>query len=372
MADGTAIEWTDATWNPIIGCSVVSPGCTNCYAMRLAGTRLRNHHTRQGLTIETKAGPVWNGEVRLREDELRAPLRWTRPRNIFVCAHADLFAGQVPEDWIDRVFATMVEAPQHTYQVLTKRPAEAKAYIERLPERVRSMNCHSALDWTDWPLPNLHLGVSVEDQVRADERIPILLATPAAKRWISAEPLLGPLSLTRLKAPVFTPEDRELDWRFNVLQRGDIYEFEDGRGYWEGGDGPWHEGLDWVVVGGESGPGSRPMHPDWVRQIRDDCANNGVPFLFKQWGNWMPISQMPNGMADDLYHPAPKTNPEASRRCKVANTVLNRDGHRPGYSDPRAYRAGEGSMLMFEVGKKAAGRLLDGVEHNGMPEGGEA
>lgn len=326
MADGTAIEWTDATWNPIIGCSVVSPGCTNCYAMRLAGTRLRNHPTRQGLTIDTKAGPVWNGEVRLNEDELRAPLRWKRPRNIFVCAHADLFADQVSDRWIDKVFATMVDAPQHTYQVLTKRAGEAKTYVDDFPARRRAWDCHAALDDAAWPLPNLHLGVSVEDQTRADLRIPVLLKTPAAKRWISAEPLLGPLDLR-----------------------------------------PWLSDLDWVVVGGESGPGSRPMHPDWVKQIRDDCRAAGVPFLFKQWGNWMPVSQMPDGMSDDLYHPPPARDPEGIRRCKVANTVLNRDGHQPEWNDPTHYRHREGSMLMFEVGKKAAGRLLDGVEHNGMP-----
>lgn len=372
MSDRTAIEWTDATWNPIIGCSVVSPGCTNCYAMRLAGTRLRNHPTRQGLTIDTKAGPVWNGKVRLNEDELRAPLRWKRPRNIFVCAHADLFADQVSDRWIDKVFATMVDAPQHTYQVLTKRPARAKAYIEALPERRRAWDCHSALDNAAWPLPNLHLGVSVEDQARADERIPILLATPAAKRWISAEPLLGAIDLTRLKAPRHVPEDEDLDWRFDALQAGEYYEFEDSLGVWEGGDGPWRAALDWVVVGGESGPGSRPMHPDWVRQIRDDCRAAGVPFLFKQWGNWMPVSQMPDGMSDELYHPPPARDPEGIRRCKVANLVLNRDGHQPKWNDPTHYRHGEGSMLMFEVGKKAAGRLLDGVEHNGMPgEGGQ-
>ncbi|WP_137803430.1 phage Gp37/Gp68 family protein [Caulobacter sp. 3R27C2-B] len=368
MADGTAIEWTDATWNPIIGCSVVSPGCTNCYAMRLAGTRLRNHPTRQGLTIETKAGPVWNGKVRLNEDELRAPLRWKRPRNIFVCAHADLFADQVSDRWIDKVFATMIDAPQHTYQVLTKRPARAKAYIEALPERRRAWDCHSALDNAAWPLPNLHLGVSVEDQARADERIPILLETPAAKRWISAEPLLGAIDLTAFE---YGPPIGNAPTYADYLQ-GRLWMPEgswSGRGYTANGRTyvDLTLRLDWVVVGGESGPGSRPMHPDWVRQIRDDCAAAGVPFLFKQWGNWMPVSQMPDGMSDDLYHPPPARDPEGIRRCKVANTVLNRDGHQPKWNDPTHYRHGEGSMLMFEVGKKAAGRLLDGVEHNGMP-----
>ena len=122
MSDGTKIEWTDATWNPITGCSVVSPGCTNCYAMKLAGTRLQHHPSRTGLTKDTKAGPVWTGEVRFNEQWLDEPLRWKRPRMIFVCAHGDLFAEGVPDEWIDKTFAVMALAPQHIFQVLTKRP----------------------------------------------------------------------------------------------------------------------------------------------------------------------------------------------------------------------------------------------------------
>jgi protein gp37 len=385
MSDGTAIEWTDATWNPIIGCSVVSPGCTNCYAMRLAGTRLRNHPTREGLTIDTKAGPVWNGQVRLREDELRAPLRWMRPREIFVCAHADLFADQVPDAWIDRIYAIMVRAPQHAFQVLTKRAARMQSVLQRMYDLVVGWQRERAEGdglvqgattalrgafpalyealwslvqkkderWQVWPLPNVWQGVSVEDQVRADERIPILLQTPAAVRWISAEPLLGPLHCGR----VFEDGKRMQDYltgRTGVM-------------YPDGPDFDTGPALDWVVAGGESGPGSRPMHPEWVKRIRDDCAAAEVPFLFKQWGNWLAIGQMAPGASDDLYHPPPVRDPEAIRRCKVANTVLNRDGYRPGLRDPRQYRVVDGSMMMFEVGKKVAGRLLDGVEHNGMP-----
>lgn len=131
MADGTKIEWTDATWNPITGCSVVSPGCTNCYAMKLAGTRLKHHPTREGLTTDSKAGPVWNGKVRFNESMLLDPLKWRRPRMIFVCAHGDLFAENVPDEWIDQVFAVMALAPHHTFQVLTKRPERMRAYLTR-------------------------------------------------------------------------------------------------------------------------------------------------------------------------------------------------------------------------------------------------
>jgi protein gp37 len=176
MGDNTGIEWTDATWQPITGCSVVSPGCTNCYAMRLAGTRLQHHPSRAGLTTMSKAGPVWNGQVRLNEQWLTQPIAWKRPRRIFVCAHGDLFHESIPDEWIDRVFAVVALCPQHTFQVLTKRNKRMRDYCSN--HRV---------------LPNVWLGVSCEDQQRVNERIPDLLDTPAAVRWVSAEPLLGPI-----------------------------------------------------------------------------------------------------------------------------------------------------------------------------------
>jgi len=222
MADNTPIEWTDATWNPITGCSVHSAGCTNCYAMRLAGTRLKDHPSRVGLTADSKAGPVWTGEVRFNEEWLTEPLRWRRPRRIFPVAHGDLFHEAVPDEWIDQVFAVMALCPQHIFQVLTKRAERMRQYMESIDngdgERLEGLR--SALiegmaqsihyertgdDTVDeWlavhlPLPNVWLGVSVEDQRAADERIPQLLATPAAKRWISAEPLLGPIDLGQLQ-----------------------------------------------------------------------------------------------------------------------------------------------------------------------------
>lgn len=239
MAEHSTIEWTDATWNPITGCSVVSPGCTNCYAMRLAGTRLRNHPSRAGLTQDSKAGPVWTGEVRLNEDWLDQPLRWKRPRMIFVCAHGDLFHESVPDEWIDKVFAVMALAHWHTFQVLTKRAARMRAYMTAPGHAARVWDCANVLscqrekppgipisrtvppddDVASLVLPNVWLGISAEDQRRADERLPDLRATPAAVRWVSAEPLLGPI-------------DADLT------------------------------DLHWVVAGGESGPGARPMHQD--------------------------------------------------------------------------------------------------------------
>ena len=205
MSDKTPIEWTDATWNPITGCSLVSPGCTNCYAMRLAGSRLKNHWSRKGLTKPTEAGPVWNGQVRFNEKWLDQPLRWSKPRRVFVCAHGDLFHEDIPDTWIDRVFAVMARADKHTFQVLTKRPTRMRDYLlgdwqdRNLPQwgkmtwAGRRAGFEEMTRRLSGPLPNVWLGVSVEDQKRADERIPVLLDTPAAVRFISAEPLLGPV-----------------------------------------------------------------------------------------------------------------------------------------------------------------------------------
>lgn len=339
MADGTQIEWTDATWNPITGCSVVSPGCTNCYAMKLAGTRLKNHPTREGLTTDTKAGPVWNGQVRFNEGMLSDPLRWKRPRRIFVCAHGDLFAEGVPDKWIDQVFAVMALCPQHTFQVLTKRPERMRDYLLRFKPSpasdgfVTRDGVHSSDSPRGWPifgtfpLPNVWLGVSVEDQRRADERIPILLETPAAIRWISAEPLLGPISI------------RDAIWA------GDGYPLDN-----------ITASIDWVVAGGESGHDARPMHPEWARSLRDQCAATGTPFLFKQWGNWL------GGTWEDLGDQGrfiPASGPDAA-----PIPYLARDGHEHWFN-AASWPEGPGSVRMD---KKHAGRLLDGVEHNGFPE----
>lgn len=325
MSDGTKIEWTDATWNPITGCSVVSPGCTNCYAMRLAGTRLRHHPSRAGLTMDTKAGPVWTGETRLNEQWLDQPLRWRRPRMIFVCAHGDLFHESVQDEDIDRVFAVLERARHHTFQVLTKRSARMRAYYEdgltasRVAVQVDRLG--AGFDGFSWPPPNVWLGVSAEDQTRADERIPDLLATPAAVRWVSAEPLLGPIDL----------------W-------GARYRYP--KGHLAGAVGNWGMSprLDWIVAGGESGPGARPMHPDWARSIRDQCQAAGVPFHFKQWGEWAQCAGYQDHVGVDL------------------------GGRQHGYASIHA----PDTTPMRRVGKKRAGRLLDGREWNEWPRTAKA
>lgn len=366
MAEHSTIEWTDATWNPITGCSVVSPGCTNCYAMRLAGTRMKHHPSRAGLTRDTKAGPVWTGEVRFNDTWVDQPLRWKRPRMIFVCAHGDLFHEAVPDAWIDQVFAVMAQARHHTFQVLTKRAERMRVYLSAFlpsppkdgfitrggqpaaygPYRGPCFNPKR------WPLPNVWLGVSAEDQHRADERIPDLLATPAAVRWVSAEPLIGPVDL---RPHLVGHEDNGVD-----LTRAP--------GSRVGTCIGWTPSLDWVVAGGESGPGARPMHPAWARSLRDQCAGAGVAFHFKQWGEWAPICAMTDAEVDACYHPVPAAHPEASRRVKVGQTVLHSDGTRfDDVAAPGAYQQGGNAMMMLALGKAKAGRLLDGREHNEVP-----
>lgn len=349
MANKTKIEWTDATWNPITGCSVVSAGCKHCYAMKLAGTRLQNHPSRTGLTVDTNNGPVWTGEVRFNEQWISQPIRWSRQRMVFVCAHADLFHPAVPDHWIDTVFGIMWaclygknEQDGHIFQVLTKRAGRMRDYFktDRRESWARAaVNYGGGIDpdglWDqimgfEGPHPRIWLGVSVEDQKAADERIPLLLETSAAVRWISAEPLLGSVDLTAIRNPggesTFPP--------FNALQR------------WGG------SGVDWVVVGGESGPNARPMNPIWARSLRDQCAEAGVPFLFKQWGEWVPSKALP----DDARLPAQKWGwvSEAGGEVDINHT-------RP-FGDPTAHHE-----LMAMVGKKASGRLLDGVQHDGYP-----
>lgn len=323
MADKSKIEWTDATWNIINGCKTISPGCTNCFAQRLAGTRFRNHPTRSGLTIDSKAGPVWNGEVKFIESMLDQPIRWKRPRLIFVCAHGDLFHEGVPDAWIDKIFSVMAGCKDHTFQVLTKRSGRMRAYLSRFKPSPKEdgfitrdgvHNNDSVPGWpifnpSRWPLPNVWLGVSVEDQARADERIQILLDTPAAVHWLSVEPMLG-----RIFMPTRTYDE-----------------------------------LDCIVVGGESGPKARPMHPDWVREIRDQCLERGTHFDFKQWGEFTPWELLPKTRIEPW-----RRAPDGSERYFV------QDLGKPHDQTER--------VTFLKVGKKAAGRMLDGKTYDGMRE----
>lgn len=365
MSDNSNIEWCDATWNIITGCSVESPACTNCYAMRLAGTRLREHPSRKGLTKIVNGKPVWTGEVRFNEQWLMQPLQWKRPRKIFVCAHADLFHPNVPDEWIDRIFAVMALAPWHTFMVLTKRPKRMCEHLSaigdkliryrktgggplvealgdiaaRIPSASRETAAATYLPFIDptegkWPLPNVMLGVTAEDQKRADERIPHLLATPAAKRFVSIEPMLGETHLMQI-----AHENGNPCHYYNAID-----------GYVIDGTQSETDRLDLVIVGGESGPGARPMHPDWARSIRDQCATAGVPFMFKQWGDWAVTYERAN---DPDWRHAPSAKDTDERYLNLAGGC--------GFH-------GERVVFVRRVGKSRAGRLLDGVEHNGTLE----
>lgn len=332
MGDRTHIEWTDATWNPVRGCTKVSAGCDNCYAMTMAGRFSGPGQPYDGLTRKVNGRHQWNGDIMLVPEKLDQPLRWTKPRRIFVNSMSDLFHPGVPDDFIDQVFAVMALARHHVFQVLTKRPERMREYLRQLSEqqlwklRLREASGQSlrygpTSRYPDWPLPNVWLGTSVDDQATADERIPHLLDTPAAVRWISAEPLLGPVNLREVWARMPSGGQSLTD--------------------------SLRDGLDWVVVGGESGPGARPMHPDWARSLRDQCAEAGAPFLFKQWGDWAGSvltmhCHAAEGGASGLKHTV-----EGVRHPFVV------------YAD---------GQVSARVGKKVAGRELDGRTHDEYPE----
>ncbi len=360
MAETSTIEWTDATWNPITGCSLASPGCTHCYAMTLAGGRLRNHPSRARLTQETKAGPVWTGEVRFNEAWLAQPARWGRARRIFVCAHGDLFHESVPDEWIDRVWATMAVNTRHTFQVLTKRSARMRAYVGALQARLGGFMSTVAEHPTGarplWdlidvahfarPLPNDWPGVSAEDQTRADERIPDLLLTPATVRVVSVEPMLGPVSLR-----CFQVGETRVDALTGGVQTRRRYP-GNGLGDFEP-RGNLGAKLDQVILGGESGPRARPMHPEWARQVRDECAATGTAFLFKQWGSWAPTEQF---------------DCDPSAHAAYAGELLTMTGHESGpavFAFPATYTPRP--ELLRPIGKALAGRVLDGRTHDAMP-----
>jgi len=339
------ISWTDETWNPIRGCSRVSEGCRNCYAeaiaARFSGTDDRgNVQPYAGLAEHVvsngRKAPRWTGDVRLVERALDWPLRRRGPKKIFVNSMSDLFHEKVADKWIDRIFAVMALAREHTFQILTKRPQRMRAYLSAarahpvgLEALGLTLECYARDPKSQvgsgvilqgdvahlkvWPLPNVWLGVSAEDQATADGRIPLLLETPAAVRFVSYEPALGPVDFTRIvferaygTGLLDALTGKRRDHHYRPLPHPEA----------PGEAGPRR--IDWVICGGESGPHARPMHADWARSARDQCAAAAVPFFFKQWGEHAPTS----------------------------------DANGP---------------YMTRVGKQAAGRLLDGVLHDAFP-----
>lgn len=378
MSEKTSIEWTDSTWTPIrarrfetlpdgssrerVGwhCEHVSPGCVHCYAEGLnrfvgTGRQFKPAH----LVHVTNAGNV-RGDVSvfLEEKMLRQPLLWKRGRMIFVCSMTDLFADFVSDEMIDRVFAVMALTPQHTYQVLTKRADRMRAYFANpmrealigrqvgLLELARSGN--PVAEWSGLPMPHVWLGVSAEDQQRANERVPHLLATPAAVRYVSVEPMIGPVNLTDISdghADSSIPRENWVEgFDTDASPPAVGHNALTGERWQRFGD--WRSvgsAIDWVICGGERGP--RPPHPEWVRRLRDQCAAAGVPFHFKQWGHWAPSYSVSRRKPRELF-------------VYLDGRVATRE---------QAIAAGEDCRGMYRVGAKAAGRLLEGRTHDEFP-----
>lgn len=301
MSGPTRIEWADKVWNPVVGCTPVSAGCANCYAKRI---------------FERFSNGKPFSQVQLHLNRLEYPFRWMKPSRVFVNSMSDLFHEDVPDEFIDHVFTVMALSWKQTFMVLTKRPERMKAYLvdrysnggfstsEIIKGRVSGKPGPYPMNSEfKWPLPNVWLGVTAENQRAADERIPLLLQTPAALRFVSVEPMLGPVDL----------------W---------CATFDNPNGGKTGAVTSWGGGLDWVICGGESGPGARSMHPNWARDLRDQCLAAEVPFFFKSWGEWAPID-----FDQDVS------------RSEISNGVR-----------------------LGRIGKKAAGRLLEGQEWNQFPE----
>lgn len=262
------IEWTDETWNPCVGCTPVSPGCLNCYAATMA-PRLESMGQKNyvGLTVKRDGRSVFNGTVRCLPDRLGIPLGWRTPRMVFVNSMSDLFHEDMPVDFIARVFGVMFRCPQHTFQILTKRSDRmAKVtsdpyFYQRIHEAIKGDMGYDhpgrpAVNQSDLPLKNVWLGTSCEDQKHADLRIPHLLRCPAAVRFLSCEPLLGPI---------------DIRWDAAYERRADALTPRDG--------------IGWLIVGGESGPRARPCNVEWIRSIVKQCADAGVPCFVKQLGS---------------------------------------------------------------------------------------
>lgn len=296
MSANTSIEWTDATWNPTRGCSMAKGsekgGCLNCYAARFA-SRFGNvpGHAFEGFARILDSGPRWTNRVEPVEKHLFDPLHWREPKKIFVDSMSDLFHEDLPDEVIDRVFAVMRISSRHTFQILTKRPermlrwfsGDGRPRCDAVYNRSYAMTMvHGGYVQARWPLPNVWLGVSVENQETADMRIPLLLQTPAAVRFVSYEPALGPIDFTRLNVRAALPYSGSL---YLDALRGSGYkpspltglpiELESDR-------------LDWIIIGGESGPGARPFDVRWAINTVRQCRDAKVPCFVKQMGS-LPI-----------------------------------------------------------------------------------
>lgn len=354
MATVTSIEWTRGddgtpgrTWNPLRGCSRKSPGCENCYAELIAARFSGTGLPFEGFARRRSNGePQWTGKVEIVEEHLNDPFRWRRPSRVFVNSMSDLFHENLSDADIDRVFAVMQASPMHTFQVLTKRADRMREYVRSAElrvsqqcERIADENewCH-ANEGATWPLKNVWLGVSVENQKFANERIPFLLETPAAIRFLSCEPLLGPVNLKQIMVP---GQHFTSCWNSLTGTRGT------GGGHYQGPK------LDWVISGGESGPNARPMHPDWARALRDQCHDAGVAYFFKQWGAWR--AKIDRDVDDPDWRAGYTAFADKPKRYATLNLAGGCGFH------------GDRVHIMERVGKLKAGALLDGREWREFP-----
>lgn len=357
MANNSSIEWTQATWNPITGCTRASTGCDNCYAVTMTRRLEAMGQAGKYGGLVNPGKQHFNGVVRLHPEELAEPLRRRKPTKYFVCSMSDLFHPSVPDSFIDQVFATMALCPQHTFQVLTKRADRMEQYMRGRDwgdaanavhdQHIRPLEqpLHLAGEIVP-PLPNVWIMTSAENQEQLDKRLPHLLRTPAAVRGLSLEPLLDPISLPLM---------------------GTLPATETGGAYVQ-----VHQRLHWVIVGGESGPKARPMHPVWVRGLQRQCQAAGVPFFFKQWGAWgtkfslMTTQEPVFRFFSSFQHWVNK----ASKDFIGGGICLDLGGNqlRIGGDFMAARDGGRFPVaILHRLGKKEAGRQLDGRTYDEQP-----
>lgn len=354
----TNIQWAEETWNPTVGCSKVSSGCEHCYAIRMANRLQSNPKTKdlyKGTVTKTKGGKLnWTGKINLNYEALQIPSKWKKPRRIFVGSMSDIFHPKV--SFSDRlsIWIEMMLNNHHNYLVLTKRPEIAKSFLERL----YGINSKRESFFQPNRFNHVWIGTSVENQEQADKRIPELLQIPAAVRFLSCEPLLGEINLRRISL------NGDIQTSINVLN---------GRSRFSKDIPDYPHVIDWVIAGGESGPGARPLHPDWLRSLRDQCLRYQTPFFFKQWGDYVPfqdtyppyVEACSSGELHDRHTISFTENGDPSIGGKWA-------GHRfMSIDDTMSYHMNEPDRLdvnYLKVGKHKAGRLLDGKEHNEYPQ----
>ena len=336
----TKIEWTNTTWNPTIGCNKVSRGCKNCYAEIM-------HRRLMGMYPEKYKQPFLDGAFEYPE-ALTIPLKWKKPAMVFVDSMSDLFHENISFEYIDKVFSVMAANQHLTFQILTKRPERMLEYFDfRAPLYGDYPNAETNMRvWdicltnysrftTDWPLKNVWIGTSVEDQKAADERIPFLLKVPAAVRFLSCEPLISSVDLN-INIDV-------LKWsgynKLNVLTGVLTNNSRNSTCAT-----PLMTTINWVIVGGESGNNAAPMHPDWVRTIRNQCEAAGVPFFFKQWGTWLPT-----------------TMPLVSSQIAILPQYF-------ASSKSKFYQSADGRSEYYKGGKNRTGNKIDGLQHLEFPK----